>query len=31
MASGGWYLPAGTVTGVVAARARSLMVMSAWT
>ena len=30
MASGGWYRPAGTVTGVVAARALSLMVMSAW-
>lgn len=31
MASGGWYRPAGTATGVVVARARSLMVMSAWT
>ena len=29
-ASGGWYRPARTAVGVVAARARSLMVMSAW-
>src|SRR6266851_1903563 len=31
MVSGGWYRPAWTAAGVVAARARSLMVMSAWT